>query len=79
VKAKYSVSITVAAMALLAISGPVHASKMDSRIELAAKQSCVFKTYLQGDDIKIQSSDGAVTYTGIVSENSHKSLIPRSP
>ena len=73
-KAKYSVSITVAAVALLALSVPVHASKMDSRIELAAKQSYVFKTYLQGDDIKIQSSNGAVTLTGIVSENFHKSL-----
>jgi hyperosmotically inducible periplasmic protein len=73
-KAIYSISITVAAAALLAFSVPVHASKMDSRIELAAKQSYVFKIYLQGDDIKIQSSDGAVTLTGIVSENSHKSL-----
>jgi len=34
----------------------------------------VFKTYLQGDDVKIHSSDGAVTLTGIVSENFHKSL-----
>jgi len=64
----------LAALVLLALSVPVHASNMDSRIELAAKQSYVFKTYLQGDDIKIQSSDGAVTLTGIVSENFHKSL-----
>jgi osmotically-inducible protein OsmY len=34
----------------------------------------VFKTYLQGDDIKIQSSDGVVSLTGTVSEDSHKSL-----
>jgi hyperosmotically inducible protein len=74
VKAKYCISIMVAAVALLALSVPVHASKMDSRIELAAKQSYVFKTYLQGDDIKIQSRDGAVTLTGIVAENFHKSL-----
>jgi hyperosmotically inducible protein len=73
-KARYSISIMVAAVALLALSVPVHASKMDSRIELAAKQSYVFKTYLQGDDIKIQSRDGAVTLTGIVAENFHKSL-----
>jgi osmotically-inducible protein OsmY len=64
----------VAAAALLAFSVPVHASKMDSRIELSAKQSYVFKTYLQDDDIKIQSRDGAVTLTGIVSGNYHKSL-----
>jgi osmotically-inducible protein OsmY len=34
----------------------------------------VFKTYLKDDDIKIQSRDGAVTLTGIVFEESHKSL-----
>ena len=73
-KARHSISIMVAAAVLLALSVPVHASNMDSRIELAAKQSYVFKTYLQGEDIKIQSSNGAVTLTGIVSENSHKSL-----
>jgi hyperosmotically inducible protein len=73
-KAIYSRSIIVAALALLGFSVPVHASKTDSRIELAAKQSYVFKTYLQGDDIKIQSNNGAVTLTGVVSENFHKSL-----
>ena len=64
----------VAAMALLTLSVPVQASKMDSRIESSARQSYVFKTYLQDDDIKIVSSDGAVTLTGIVAENFHKSL-----
>jgi len=66
--------LLVAALVLLTFSVPVHADKMDSRIELAAKQSHVFKTYLQSDDIKIQSEDGAVTLTGVVSENYHKSL-----
>ena len=47
---------------------------MDDRIESSAKKSYVFKTYLKGDDIKIQSKDGAVTLTGTVSEESHKSL-----
>jgi osmotically-inducible protein OsmY len=47
---------------------------MDDRIESSARQSYVFKTYLKGDDIKIQSRDGVVTMTGIVSEESHKSL-----
>jgi osmotically-inducible protein OsmY len=64
----------VAAVALLALSAPVFASKIDSRIESSAKQSYVFKTYLKSDDIKIQSKDGAVTLTGTVSEESHKSL-----
>jgi osmotically-inducible protein OsmY len=64
----------VAAVALLALSVPVHASQMDDRIESSAKKSYVFKTYLQGDEIKIESRDGAVTLTGTVSEESHKSL-----
>jgi osmotically-inducible protein OsmY len=52
---------------------PVYASK-DSRIESSAKKSHVFMTYLKADDITIQSRDGAVTLTGTVSEESHKSL-----
>ena len=73
-KAVYSISLMVAAMAMLAISVPVQASKMDTRIETSAKQSYVFKTYLKADDIKIQSVDGVVSLTGTVSEESHKSL-----
>jgi len=73
-KAIYAVALMVAVVALLAISFPVHASTMDERIETSARQSYVFKTYLKDDDIKIQSSDGAVTLTGMVLEESHKSL-----
>ena len=73
-KLKYSVSLLVAAAVMMAVSAPVHASKMDDRIESSAKKSYVFKTYLKDDDIKIESKDGAVTLTGIVSEEYHKSL-----
>jgi osmotically-inducible protein OsmY len=73
-KAMYRVALMVAAVALLAISMPVYASKMDDRIESSAKTSYVFKNYLKGDDIKIRSKDGVVTLTGSVSEESHKSL-----
>ncbi|PKN67423.1 MAG: transport-associated protein [Deltaproteobacteria bacterium HGW-Deltaproteobacteria-12] len=66
--------MTVAAVALLALSMPVYASKTDSRIESTAKKSYVFQTYLQGDDIKIESRDGAVTLTGTVADSHHKSL-----
>jgi hyperosmotically inducible protein len=69
-----SISLMVAVVALLMVSAPVHASKMDSSIESSAKQSYVFKTYLKADDIKIQSLDGVVSLTGTVSEESHKSL-----
>jgi len=74
-KAIYRIVVMmVAAVALLALSMPVYASKMDSRIESTAKKSYVFQTYLQGDDIKIASQDGAVTLTGTVADNYHKSL-----
>jgi hyperosmotically inducible protein len=60
--------------ALLMLSMPVQASKMDNRIESSAKKSYVFQTYLKADDIKVKSEDGAVTLTGTVSAESHKSL-----
>jgi len=73
-KVKYSISLMVAAVVLLALSIPVHASKMDDQIVSSAKKSYAFKNYLKGDDIKIQSKDGAVTLTGTVSQESHKTL-----
>jgi hyperosmotically inducible protein len=72
-KAIYSISVLVAAVAL-ALSAPVCASEMDDRIESSARDSYVFKTYLKGDDIKIQSKDGVVTLTGVVSEESRRGL-----
>ncbi|KJR99304.1 MAG: transport-associated protein [Desulfobulbaceae bacterium BRH_c16a] len=56
------------------INVPLFASGTDDRIESAAKETYVFKTYLQDDNIKMQSKDGLVTLTGTVSEASHKSL-----
>jgi len=73
-KAINSIAILVAAVAMLSLSMPVHAENMDRRIESSAKQSYVFKTYLPGDDVKIASKGGAVTLTGVVSDNFLKSL-----
>jgi osmotically-inducible protein OsmY len=73
-KAIRSITLSAAAVALLAFSVPVHASKMDSLIEVSARQSYVFKTFLKDDDIKIRSTDGAVTLTGVVILESHKAL-----
>lgn len=73
-KVKHSIFILAAAVAQLAFSVPVHASRTDNRIESSAKQSYVFRTYLKGDEIKIQSKKGAVTLTGTVSEETHKLL-----
>ncbi len=74
IKAIYSNSLMMVAFVLLALSMPVRASEMDDRIESSARNSYVFKTYLKGDDIKIQSKDGAVTLTGVVSEESRRGL-----
>lgn len=68
------ITLMVAALAMVSLDHPVQAGNMDSRIESAAKQSYMFKTYLKGDDIKVESKDGAVTLTGNVAENFHKSL-----
>jgi hyperosmotically inducible protein len=73
-KTMYKLTVMmVAIVALLALSATVYASK-DSRIESSAKNSYIFKTYLQGDDIKIESKDGEVTLTGTVANNHHKLL-----
>lgn len=72
VKALYSVALM--ALALLMLSVPVQASKTDDRIESSAKETYVFKNYLKGDDIKVKAKDGAVTLTGTVADESHKTL-----
>ncbi len=73
-KAIYSMSLVVAVMALFMLSVPVQASPMDDRIESTARNSYVFKSFLQSDDIKIVSVDGNVILTGIVADNFNKSL-----
>ena len=73
-KGNFSLALMLAAVVLLVFSVPVQASKTDDQIVSSAKNSYVFKNYLKNDDIKIQSKDGAVTLTGTVSEESHKTL-----
>jgi hyperosmotically inducible periplasmic protein len=73
-KTASSIALLAAVATLLMLNIPVQASEMDSRIESSARQSYIFKTYLQGDDITIDSQEGAVTLTGIVADHVHKSL-----
>ncbi len=73
-KTMYCLALIVTVASLFLFNVRLFASMTDDRIESSAKQSYVFKNYLKGDDIKIQSRDGAVTLTGNVSEESHKSL-----
>src|SRR5579863_99764 len=65
-KLLYSLSLMVAAAAVLITSAPLRASETDDRIESSAKQTYVFRTYLKKDAIHIQSKDGAVILTGTV-------------
>ncbi len=73
-KAIHTVPTIVAAIAILAFSVPVHAGKDDNKIESAAKESYVFKTYLKNDNIKVKANEGAVTLTGEVLEEAHVSM-----
>jgi osmotically-inducible protein OsmY len=66
--------LVVAVALVLLTSVSAYASEADSRIESSAKESYVFKTYLKDDSIKTQATDGVVTLTGTVSEESHKTL-----
>ena len=66
--------LVVIALALLMFSMPVCASQTDNRIESTARQSYIFKNFLQNDDIRIKSKDGAVTLTGVVAGNFNKEL-----
>ena len=69
-----SMVLKAVAVIMVATAVSVQASEMDARIQSSAKKTYVFKTYLKGDDIKIESNDGVVTLTGTVAEDSHKSL-----
>ncbi|MBA3005520.1 MAG: BON domain-containing protein [Proteobacteria bacterium] len=69
---RLSLIVTVASLFLCNVS--LFASETDDRIESSAQQSYVFRTYLKGDDIKVQSQDGVATLTGTVSGEAHKTL-----
>jgi len=56
----------------------VRASETDDRIQSAAQDSYVYKTYLKDDSIKTISNNGMVTLTGTVSEESHKALAQKT-
>ena len=69
-----SIALVLAAVFLLAFSVPIQAADKDNAIETSVKQSYVFQSYLQDDDVKVKSQDGVVTLTGTVSEESRKTM-----
>lgn len=67
--------LQIGIVASLCLTGAIiFASDTDERIESSAKASYVFRSYLQDENINIESKDGAVTLTGTVSEESQKTL-----
>lgn len=66
-------ALITAATPLMAASSLL-ASETDDRIESAAKNTYVFKTFLKDDAVKAESKDGVVTLTGTVAQPFHKSL-----
>lgn len=67
-------TVLAVAVALLVGAALARPAEIDDRIESAAKQSYVFKTYLKDDHIRVRSEDGVVTLTGTVAEDAHKLL-----
>jgi osmotically-inducible protein OsmY len=63
-----------AAVVMFLTCTSLYASSVDDRIEASALQSHMFRTYLSGDKIRIESREGVVTLTGTVTEASHKAL-----
>jgi hyperosmotically inducible protein len=61
-------------LVVMMIAGFLYASELDKRIETSAQKSYVFKAYLKGDDIQVNSQDGVVTLTGTVSEEFHRTM-----
>ncbi len=75
-KTMYVTVLTATALtvALLATSIPAIASEIDDRIESMFEKSFIYKTYLKDENVKISSSDGAVTLSGSVSGENDKLL-----
>lgn len=72
--AVYPIVLLVTAFVLLMSSVPLYASSTDERIESSARESYIFKQYLNDDSIRVASKDGVVTLTGSVTEEPHKKL-----
>ncbi len=73
-KTIYLSMVMTIAVVVLFTTGFAGASGTDDRIETAAQNSYVFKTYLKDDHIGVHALDGVVTLTGAVNDGDHKSM-----
>ncbi len=74
IKAACPTALLATASAFLLFGAPAFASDTDDRIESSARESYIFKNYLNDDVIKITAKDGAVVLTGSVTAEPHKQL-----
>lgn len=73
-KAVVTLSFAAVVSAMFVIGTPLCASETDDRLESSFAETYVCKTYLKDDSVKAEAQDGVVTLTGIVAEESHKTL-----
>ena len=67
----FSLLVMAGILIFLVLQGYLFAADMDDQIESAARKSYVFKTFLKGDDIKIDCQNGVVILTGTVAAEPH--------
>jgi hyperosmotically inducible periplasmic protein len=73
-KAMYPLALVMATAALLGSSVALRASETDDRIEFSFMDSINYKIFLNNEHIQISSKDGAVTLSGAVCDDAHKSM-----
>ena len=73
-KTMFPLTLAAVVSTMLITSSPLRAADSDSRIESSAAKSYTFKPVLKDDSITTSSTDGVVTLTGTVADDSHKSL-----
>jgi len=67
-------AFAAAIAAVIANASPLGATETDDKIVSSFENTYVYKTYLKDDSVKADAKNGVVTLTGIVSDESHKTL-----
>jgi osmotically-inducible protein OsmY len=64
--------LLTASVVMMTTGTPVRADERDDRIVSSFEKSFIYKTYLKDEKVKISASDGVVTLSGSVSDESDK-------
>lgn len=70
----FTMGLLIYATIALSACATTHMSERDANIESSIRESSAFTTYLQTDNISINSQNGKVTLSGTVTDASHKFL-----